>query len=562
MKKNKHLLLWASLGSLVLLAAAALQENVLRDWRRLQRAAATAERPVEVQLRQIVVPALHVADRCVTCHVGMAAGETGVPGDKVLAPHPKVGHDPAEYGCTTCHAGQGRATEAADAHGTILHWPEPMIPKRFVYAGCGACHTHLGIPQADELARAQTLFERYDCLACHKLDGRGGTLRPGEGLGMEGPDLSRAGATGYDRGWYAGHLRQRQKGGAWRAFEPIPQGDRAVLDDYLATRVGAPALVEAKALFNSLGCRGCHKVRGVGGDEGPDLTRVGQLDPGQRDFTNVPGDRTVANWLAQHFRAPAAVVPGSQMPALALSDTDIDLLNYYLLSLRRSGAPEAYWPGDRIRAERFGEREFRGDGASLFGAFCAACHGARGEGKRYAGATPFPAIGNPDFLAVASNAFIGATIQDGRPGRRMPGWKAGGLRPAEIEAVVAHLRSLDGGKGPEPDPRPARWAQGDAPAGQRLYAVTCAGCHGKAGEGGEGPALKNPVLLANATDTYLTETIRRGRRGTAMESFATPSPTRASLGSGEIESIVAFIRTWEKQPSAVSDRRSATGARP
>jgi mono/diheme cytochrome c family protein len=376
---------------------------------------------------------------------------------------------------------------------------------------------------------------------------------------MEGPDLSRAGATGYDRGWYAEHVRQRQKGGAWRAFEPIPEGDRAGLDGFLATRVGAPALVEAKALFNSLGCRGCHKLRGVGGDEGPDHTRVGQLDPGQRDFTNVPGDRTVANWLAQHFRAPAAVVPGSQMPALALSDAEIDLLNYYLLSLRRSGAPDSYWPGDRLRVERFGEREFRSDGASLFGAFCAACHGARGEGKRYAGASPFPAIGNPDFLAVASDAFLRATIEGGRPGRRMPPWgdKGGGLRPDEIGAVVAHLRSLDGGKAPEPDPRPPRWARGDVPAGQRLYASACAGCHGKAGEGGEGPALKNPVLLANATDTYLAETIRRGRRGTAMEGFATPSATRATLAGPEIESVVAFIRTWETERSAVSDQRSA-----
>jgi cytochrome c oxidase cbb3-type subunit 3 len=501
-----------------------------------------------MQLRQIVVPALRVADRCVTCHVGMAAGEQGVVGDKVLAPHPRVGHDPAEYGCTTCHAGQGRATEAADAHGSVPHWPEPMIPKRYVYAGCGACHTHLAIPGAAELARAATLFERYDCLACHKLDGRGGTLRPGESLGMEGPDLSRAGATGYDRGWYAGHGKQREKGGAWRLFAPIPEADRATLDAFLSTRVGAPALVEAKALFNSLGCRGCHKVRGVGGDEGPDLTRIGERDPARLDFTHVPGERTVVNWLAHHFRAPAAIVPGSQMPALGLREADIDLLNYYVLSLRRSGAPDAYWPVDRIRTERFGEREFRTDGASLFGAFCAACHGAGGEGRRYAGASPFPAIGSPDFLGLAPDAFLRATIEQGRAGRRMPAWgeKGGGLRPAEIGEIVAHLRRLGGGTGPEPDPRPARWVGGDAQAGRRLYAVSCAGCHGKAGEGAEGPALSNPVLLTHATDTYLVETIRRGRRGTAMEGFATPSATRATLAASEIESVVAFIRTWGK----------------
>jgi mono/diheme cytochrome c family protein len=551
MRKNKHLLLWSSLGSLALLVAAAVEENVLREWRQIQRAAASTARPVAQGLRQVVVPALRVADRCVTCHLGMAAGEQGVPGDRILRPHPPVGHDPAEYGCTTCHAGQGRATDQADAHGAVPHWPEPMIPKRYVYAGCGACHSHLAIPTATELARGAALVERHDCLACHKLDGRGGTLRPGEGLGMEGPDLSRAGATGYDRTWYATHLAHRDKGGAWRAaFGPIPEAERAAVDAFLATRAGAPALVRAKALFNSLGCRGCHKVRGVGGDEGPDLTRVGELDPGQRSFANVPGERTVANWLAQHFRAPAVVVPGSQMPALALGDEEIELLNYYLLSLRRSGAPDAYWPGDRVRVERFGEREFRSDGASLFGAFCAACHGERGEGKRYAAASPFPAIGNPDFLALASDAFIRATLEGGRPGRRMPAWgQAGGrLQPAEIAEIVSHLRRLGGGVRPEPDARPARWVDGDAPVGQRLYAASCAGCHGKAGEGGEGPALRNPVLLASATDTFLVETIRRGRRGTAMDGFATPSATRITLAGPEIESVVAFIRTWEKKP--------------
>ena len=84
-----------------------------------------------------------------------------------------------------------------------------------------------------------------------------------------------------------------------------------------------------------------------------------------------------------------------------------------------------------------------------------------------------------------------------------------------------------------------------APAGGRLFAAYCASCHGKQGEGGEGPALHNRVLLTSASDTYLTETIRRGRRGTSMEGFAHPSTVRPALAGAEIESIVAFIRTWE-----------------
>jgi mono/diheme cytochrome c family protein len=549
MKANKYLLLVSSLGALALLIAAAVQENVFKDWRRIQGAAKSPTGGIEIRLRQIVVPALRVTDRCTSCHVGMAPGEQGLAGAPVLASHPNVGHDPANFGCTICHSGQGRATETADAHGTVEYWPLPMIPKAFAYAGCGSCHTHLQVPNLAQLRHGRTVLEQYDCLACHRVDGRGGTLRPGGG-GMEGPDISRVGGTGYRTDWYEDHIARRAtaKDGPWKAsFGTISQGDRQALDVFLSSRVGAPGLIEAKALFHSLGCRGCHRVGGVGGDDGPDLTRVGEMDPGRRDFTHVPGERAVANWLAEHFRAPATLVPGSKMPALGLPEDQIRLLTLYLLSLRRSDVPEAFWPKDRIRAERFWEREFATDGATLYGTFCAACHGTVGGGRRYPGMPPFPAIGNPDFLALASDEFLAATVRGGRPGRRMPAWgeKEGGLRPGEVSAVVSHVRRLGGGVMGPSDQKPRRWVQGDPKQGIRLFAAYCASCHGPRGEGKEGPALNNKVLLTNATDTYLVETVRRGRRGTEMEGFAIPSIVRPALAASEIESIVTYLRTWE-----------------
>jgi len=102
------------------------------------------------------------------------------------------------------------------------------------------------------------------------------------------------------------------------------------------------------------------------------------------------------------------------MPVLSLTDEQIDGLVLYLQSLRRGTYPEAFWPKDRLLAQRFGEREFATDGATLYGTFCAACHGPNGEGMRYPGMAAFPAIGNPDFLAIASDRFIQATVQHGR----------------------------------------------------------------------------------------------------------------------------------------------------
>ena len=384
---------------------------------------------------------------------------------------------------------------------------------------------------------------------------------------MEGPDISRVGAHGIDPHWYAKHLRVQASPGwtfdgwnvarldLWKAsFGPIGEGDLAAIDAYLAAQVGAPGLVEAKAMFHSLGCNGCHKVGGVGGDDGPDLTLEGKKDPGRLDFHHVPGEPSLPNWLAEHFRRPAVVVPGSQMPNLGLSEEQIELLTYYMLSLRQSNLPEAFWPKDRVRAMRFGEREFATDGETLFGTFCAACHGTSGDGRRYPGMPVFPAVGNKDFLAVASNSFIAETIRKGRPGRRMPAWgeKEGGLRPAEIDNIVSFLRMQSGQKEPTPEHPTRRWVKADAdhgymvPVGQTMYANYCAGCHGVKGEGVEAPPLANKGLLAAASDDYLTGTIARGRRGTAMQSFASPSPVHPALASSDIEAIVAFIRTWEE----------------
>jgi cbb3-type cytochrome c oxidase subunit III len=554
MKANKHLLLWSSLVALGVLIWAAVDENVYRDWRVIQRQVRARLLPSQadafaIQLRQIVSRDTGATDRCVSCHVGMAPGESGIEGDRLYGRHPDVVHDPASYGCTVCHGGQGRATDTADAHGKVPHWPEPMLPKEYSLAGCGSCHTHLSVPNLAELQMGKLGFEQADCLACHRMDGRGGTLRPGGAGGQEGPDLSRVGATGFKQDWYEHHEAQKKKAvtGPWvSAFGALSPDQRGAIDELLRSRVGAPGLVEGKALFHLLGCRGCHKIRGVGGDDGPDLTAVGNKDPGQVSFAQVQGERSLANWLKQHFRSPASVVHGSGMPELGLTERQIEQLTFYLLSLRRRTSGETLWPKDRIRAERFGAREFATDGATLYGTFCAACHGLKGEGMRYPGMPEFPAIANADFLRLVSDDFLRAQIKRGRPGRRMPAWGSveGGLNDEEVGRLVAYLRNL-GGVSYAGDSKPRRWLEGDTQVGQRLFAEICATCHGLRGEGKEAPALNNGVFLDLATDSYLFKTIQNGRSGTTMAGFGAGSSVRRVLTEAEIASVVAFIRTWE-----------------
>lgn len=539
----------SSIGVFVLLAVAAVAENFLKDWHEIQGSAKTSEGPADVRLRQIVNPNLKVTDRCVTCHVGMASGEQISTDLKVGAVHKPVVHNPTEIGCTVCHGGQGQATEKEDAHGNVHFWTEPMLPAKYAYASCGTCHTPLNVPNLPTLESARKTFERLDCYACHRLDGKGGTLRAGGNTtGMEGPDLSHVGLKGYNGEWYSAHLQKFQQAtdGAWRtSFREISEPDLAAIKIFLDTQMGAPKLIEAKAQFNTLGCAGCHMVGTFGGDAGVNLSLSGYKDPNQLIFTRVPGERTLSNWFVQHFRSPASTVAGSQMPVLGLTENQIDLLTLYTLSLRRRTLPDLYLPKDRVRSLRFGAREFANNGETIYTAVCSSCHGANGQGTRFPGLVPNPSITNPDFLSLASDDFLIKTIRSGRPGRPMLPWgeRENGFNDEEIKAVVAYIRLLGGNVQAVPDSMPQIWAKGDPAAGAILFTENCAGCHGKNGIGGDGPALGNKAFLTNVTDTFLVGTVSRGRQGTVMQGFANASPIRKVLTQGEIESIVVYLRS-------------------
>jgi mono/diheme cytochrome c family protein len=74
--------------------------------------------------------------------------------------------------------------------------------------------------------------------------------------------------------------------------------------------------------FDDYGCVGCHRVRGKGGELGPDLSRAGfMLQP-----------QFIYRWI----RNPQSFKPETRMPNLNLSDEDALAVSLYLGTLKDS----------------------------------------------------------------------------------------------------------------------------------------------------------------------------------------------------------------------------------
>jgi cytochrome c553 len=146
-------------------------------------------------------------------------------------------------------------------------------------------------------------------------------------------------------------------------------------------------------------------------------------------------------------------------------------------------------------------------GKAIF-ATCAACHGAKGEGKQTLGAPG---------LAHLDQAYVAAQLQKFKSGVR--GGEQGTDRARLMEAaasilgdaesiaqVAAYAVSLPGGT-------KEAVVQGDPALGADYYNQFCGACHGAGGQGN--PAMNAPTLVGTA-DWYLLaqlQAFRSGARG-------------------------------------------------
>ena len=184
------------------------------------------------------------------------------------------------------------------------------------------------------------------------------------------------------------------------------------------------------------------------------------------------------------------------------------------------------------------DKESIEQGARIYAQSCAVCHQADAIGKPGFA----PSLSNPEFLSVASDRFILATMLGGRPGTGMPSFAY--LGQGKGEAVLAYLRSFATlpDRSVAVDAEPA--SKGDVLRGKESFDLICSTCHGRKGDGylagGTGTAIGRAGTLSHASDGFLRETIKNGRSNTRMLGFSGPDGM-ANLDDQEIDDIIVYL---------------------
>ena len=175
----------------------------------------------------------------------------------------------------------------------------------------------------------------------------------------------------------------------------------------------------------------------------------------------------------------------------------------------------------------------RTQGRVTFRENCAACHGAGG-----AGAPGYPNLNDDDWLFGGKIDQIADTIRHGSHAdddkghlTKMPAFgRDGMLKRVEIDGVADYVRSLAGLK---VDPR------ADLAAGKKVFAETCAQCHGPDGKGKldtGAPNLTDAIWLYGSDKPTIVDGLWNGRGG-VMPAWAT------RLDEPTIKAVAVYVFT-------------------
>ncbi len=393
------------------------------------------------------------------------------------------------------------------AQNTPLQIRQILLPELNRVDRCTTCHLAVEDPSYGNFAQPlayhplhdQHPFDKFGCTVCHRGQGRATTV---------------ADAHGNVPFWNEPMLPTKYlQASCGQCHEA-------------ADNPAAPELARGNQLFETVGCRGCHKLGGVGGNLGPELDRVGA--------------RRAPEWLKQHFLSPATVTPGSGMPPQKFAEPDLEAIVLYMLSQTGANLPGFYGSMKVLPSVSEGRRLFQLKG-------CIGCHTVAGQGGKIGPALDDVGLRRkPEWMMQHFR-----DPQSVSPGSVMPRF---GFTEAEARALtefLVHLRdqkvSLSIPALMEPTVR-----------GREVFRkYGCAGCHGPEGKGGvpnpNAKTAQQVPALTYVADGYtkpeLKKLIVNGQREIVALDPHHPAPPLYmpawgnTIKDAEIDDLVAYLFT-------------------
>lgn len=432
-------------------------------------------------------------DRCTSCHIPVLK-----PGyEKLKAPfqtHSNLNeifnnHPVEDYGCVSCHGGQGRATQIKNKpleegdfpHGFEHHWKTPLLRGDFVQSSCNKCHLQqLNLDLAPVYTQGKNLFINYGCINCHAVKGL-------EWAPKSGPDLSKIKDKVYPEwflSWvkkpteYLPHTKMPQV--PWKNDKDPVKAMAYILDksepfNWKYGKFPGGDANKGKELFNTVGCFACHNLDGQGGSAGPALDRIAEKTNGDWIYNWIQDPK---NWSASH-----------RMPSLRLSKDEAQDITAYVVSHGKKPDEDA-----QLRMALADPENIKA-GFNVINTYgCYACHNIKGFEKA---SNPSVELTNFARKEVGELAFGDAKIP-----QTWEAWTDGKLKNPQMyldersdslmpkpnindeqrHALVVFL------KGQAPDVLPAKYIAYDPEIekGRRLVdKYNCKACHVIEGQGQE-----------------------------------------------------------------------------
>ena len=490
---------------LMLALAIAPAKDHFSQWHGYQRGylKLIADRSDALSLRRRVIPGLHqiwlpelgVVDRCTTCHEGLKEATLADVPYQPFRKHPAIPHSLENYGCVTCHRGQGPATTVIEAHHSDRAGEDPILPARYIQSGCGQCHQNslTGTPQ---LNRGRDTLASYGCVRCHAVNLPGGaTITPTDNP----PSLVHL-ADKTTREWVFSWIKDPQ---AYAASATMPNyklsdADASDISAFLissstpnpgdtATLVTASAKpIDPSAgasLYGESFCATCHAVTNaagnlVGGNIGPELTRI--------------GNKAKPEWLQAWLNDPRSYDPASPMPHYRFTPQQVATLSQFLLAKSDSDF------GANVHLDPATPAQITHGRKLVAELGCAACHQINGVNKPQNYAPDLSRVGSKPLTQLVFlpgmdqtlSTYISAKIKQPRafgPGLKMPQFT---LSNAQNDALTTALLSLSDRSHALPAKLrvtavPDTTYQPAGHAGKLMTELACFSCHRINGRGSD-----------------------------------------------------------------------------